>query len=125
MSKASMHSFELGQARSSAPMMDKCAIVPILACAYPSIAGPLLYFIFPPAGGLQGILESRPENRIFWPALATVSVVLAVRNWSRLGKLTLPPNIICLLAYLAFAGASILWAFRPELSFTRFVQEVM
>ena len=36
------------------------------------------------------------------------------------GRLTLPPHIICLLAYLAFAGASVLWAFRPELSFIRF-----
>src|SRR5262249_9433098 len=35
------------------------------------------------------------------------------------------PHIICLLAYLAFAGASVLWAFRPELSFIRFVQQVM
>ena len=44
---------------------------------------------------------------------------------SRLAKLTWPPNIICLLAYLAFAGASVLWAFRPEISFTRFAQQVM
>jgi O-antigen ligase len=33
--------------------------------------------------------------------------------------------MICLLAYLAFAGASVLWAFKPELSFIRFVQELM
>ena len=70
-------------------------------------------------------MEPRPENRIFWPAMAAISVVLAVRNRSRLGRLTLPPHIICLLAYLAFAGASVLWAFRPELSFIRFVQQVM
>src|SRR5258707_13253147 len=69
------------------------------------------------------MMETRPENRIFWPAMAAISVVLAVRNRSRLG--TWPPHIICLLAYLAFAGASTSWAFRPELSFTRFAQEVM
>src|SRR5205085_10860936 len=57
--------------------------------------------------------------------MAAISVVLAVRNLSRLGSLTWPPHIICLLAYLAFAGASVLWAFRPELSFIRFVQQVM
>jgi exopolysaccharide production protein ExoQ len=33
--------------------------------------------------------------------------------------------MICLLAYVAFAGASVLWAFKPQLSFIRFVQEVM
>jgi exopolysaccharide production protein ExoQ len=67
-------------------------------------------------------MESRPENRIFWPAMAALSVVLAVRNRSRL---TFPPHIICLLVYLAFAGASVLWAFKPELSFIRFVQQLM
>src|SRR5207249_2004638 len=44
---------------------------------------------------------------------------------SSLARLTWPPHIICLLAYLAFAGISVLWAFRPESSFIRFVQQVM
>ncbi len=57
--------------------------------------------------------------------MAAITVIVAVRNRSRLGRLAWPPNIICLLAYLAFAGASVLWAFRPELSFVRFAQEVM
>jgi O-antigen ligase len=69
-----------------------------------------------------GLVQNRPENRIFWPALAAISLVLAGRNRSRL---SLPPNIVCLLAYLAFAGASVLWAFRPELSFIRLTQQVM
>ena len=68
------------------------------------------------------MLQSRPENRIFWPAVAAISLVLAVQNGSRL---TLPPHIICLLAYLAFAGASVLWAFKPELSLIRFLQQMM
>jgi hypothetical protein len=57
--------------------------------------------------------------------MAAISVVLAAQNRSRLGRLTLPPHIICLVAYLAFAGASALWAFSPELSFIRFAQQVM
>jgi hypothetical protein len=32
---------------------------------------------------------------------------------------------ICLLAYVAFAETSAVWAFRPELSFIRFAQQVM
>jgi O-antigen ligase len=70
-------------------------------------------------------MESRTEQRIFWPAMAAISVVLVVLNYSRLRRLTWPPHIICLFAYVVFAGASVLWAFRPELSFIRFVQEVM
>ena len=48
-----------------------------------------------------------------------------MRNRSRIGKLILPPHITCLLAFLAFAGASALWAFKPDLSFIRFTQEAM
>jgi exopolysaccharide production protein ExoQ len=118
-----MHSFESDRARSSTPMMDTCAIVPILACAYAAIVGPLLSF----SSGPVDIQRAEPglPQRIFWPAMATVSVVLAVRHYSRLGRLTLPPHIIFLFAYVAFAGASVLWAFRPEISFVRFLQQVM
>jgi exopolysaccharide production protein ExoQ len=125
MSKASIHSFKLGRARSSTPMVDKCAMIPILACAYAAIVGPLIVFVSSIAG--QQIQNAEPglPNRIFWPAMAAVSVVLAVRNYSRFGKLSFPPHIICLLAYVAFAGSSVLWAFRPEISFTRFAQQVM
>jgi O-antigen ligase len=57
--------------------------------------------------------------------MAAISVLLAVRNRSRLGRLVSPPPIIALLAYLAFAGASVVWAFKPESSFIRFVQQAM
>src|ERR1700730_2335009 len=86
------------------------------------IVSPLLIFVSGGPTSLQSMMESRPENRIFWLAVAAISVVLAVANRSRL---TLPPHIMCLLAYLAFTGASVLWAFRPELSFTRFMLQVM
>jgi len=68
------------------------------------------------------MMAPRLENKIFWPAMASISVIWAVRNWSRL---TLPPHIVCLFAYLAFAGASIAWSFNPEVSFIRFVQQAM
>ena len=100
-------------------MIDKYAIVPIIACVFALIVYPLLIFYNPndPNG-----LEGRPETRLFWPAMATISVLLTVQNRSRL---TLPPHIICLFAYLAFAGASVLWAFSPERSFIRYLQQVM
>jgi O-antigen ligase len=111
-------------------MIDKFLIVPLLACAYVEIVAPLLIFVtaepdrpgLSGASKLQSLITPRPENKIVWPALAAIAVFLAVRNRSRL---TLPPHIICLFAYLAFAGASVLWAFKPELSFSRFVVQVM
>ena len=128
-----MHSFESGRGRFSTPKIDTCAIVPILACAYAAIIGPVLDFVSVPLDSFDAYMQmSRVQNaepglpnRIFWPAIAVVSVVLAVRHYSRLGRLTLPPHIICLFAYAAFAGASVLWAFRPEISFIRFLQQVM
>src|SRR5262249_5660570 len=122
MSKAPMHSFEPARARSSTSMIDICAIVSISGCVYTLIVAPLMSITFSSEQTLLGLAESRPENRIFWPMLAAISLILAVRNRFRL---SLPSNIICLLAYLAFAGASVLWAFRPELSFIRFTQQVM
>ena len=130
MSQASKHFYKLDRSRFSTPMIDKFAIVPISACVYAEIVAPLLMFVTTaPSTGLslasklESIMAPRLENKIFWPALAAISVVLAVRNRSRLG--TWPPHIICLLAYLAFAGASVLWAFRPEISFNRFTLQVM
>jgi len=124
MSEASTHSFKSGRPTSSTSAFDTCAMIPVLAFAYSAIIQPLIYFNFPPAPGLQGLLESRTEDRIFWPVLAAISVVLAARHWSRIRR-PLPPNIIGLLAYLAFAGASVAWAIKPELSFVRFVKEIM
>jgi exopolysaccharide production protein ExoQ len=107
-------------------MIDKCTIVPISACVFALIVSPLLiFFTSSPIKTLQSVMElmqPRPENRIVWPALAAISVGLAVQNRSRF---TLPPHIICLLVYLAFAGASVVWAFSLELSFVRFIQQVM
>jgi exopolysaccharide production protein ExoQ len=114
-----------GRPRTSAAGFDACALVTVLAFAYSAITQPLIYFFFPPTPGYQGLLESRIENRFFWPAAAAIAVALAARSLSRGGRLNLPPNIIGLLLYLGFAGASVAWAFNPELSFIRFTQEVM
>ena len=121
MIKASTRSVELGRARTSTRIFDIYSIIPILACVYATIVSPLMIVGCSPTD-TACLLEPRPENKIFWPLLAAISVILALRNCSRL---TFPPHIICLFAYLAFAGASVLWAFKPELSFIRFAQQVM
>jgi exopolysaccharide production protein ExoQ len=113
-----MHSLGLSRPAPSTPIIDKCTIVPISACVFALIVSPLFIFAFPSADVMQGDIPPR----IFWPAVAAISVLLAARNRSRI---TLPPHIICLLVYLAFAGASVLWAFKPELSFIRFLQQMM
>jgi exopolysaccharide production protein ExoQ len=109
-------------------MIDKCVIISISACVYTAIVSPMLMYAtmdltgLSAAAKLQAIMTPRLENKIVWPALAAITVILAVRNRSRL---TLPPHIVCLLAYLALAGASVLWALKPEFSFSRYVLQVM
>src|SRR6516164_3089930 len=127
MSKAAMHSVQFGQARrSSAPMIDKCAMIPISVCVYAAIVGPLIDFMSHRDDPVQDlVVVGQLHTRILWPAMAASSVALAALHRSRLSRLTWPPHIICLFAYLVLAGASVLWAFRPELSAIRFAQQVM
>ncbi len=126
MQRPPMHSVERSRAESNGAIFDKFSIVSIAAAAYPIIVAPLLIFVTTGApNSLQTMMEPRPENRIFWPALAMISIVLAVRYRSRLFTHAVPPNIICLLVYLGFAGVSVLWAFKPDFSFVRFAQQVM
>jgi exopolysaccharide production protein ExoQ len=106
-------------------MIDKCTIVPLLACVFALIVSPLLAYFTPLDRQAVYNGAARLEPRIFWPVMAAISVILAAQNRSRLAKLTWPPHIICLLAYLSFAGASVLWAFSPENSFVRFIQQAM
>lgn len=105
--------------RASRGMIDRFAIVPVLACIFATIISPLEYAIFniDPYG-------TRLDTRIFWPVMAAVSIILTRNNRSRLPR-PLPPHIICLFIYLAFAGASVSWAFNPSNSFIRFAQEAM
>lgn len=102
---------------ATAPTFDKYLIIPILVCAYSLIIGPMLLFEFPASSG------NRVENKIFWPLIAAIALgCFALGNRSRL---TWPRHIVWLGAYLALAGASTLWAFKPEISFNRFAAQMM
>jgi exopolysaccharide production protein ExoQ len=123
-----MYSSDLGRARPSTSMIDKYLIIPISACVYTIMVAPLLAFITTTGSGrlsatssLQVLMTPRPENKIFWPAAAAISLLFAAQNRSRL---TFPPHIICLISYLVFTGVSVLWAFKPEFALTRFVLQV-
>jgi len=134
MPKAPARSVELGRVASSASQgFGKFVIIiPILAIAYAEIILPLMMYADAGApagaGGLWTPAQEKILNapnmahRIFWPPLAAISIILAIRNRSRL---TLPPHIIFLFAYLAFAGISVSWAYKPEYSSVRFVQQAM
>jgi len=105
--------------RVAAPVFDKCLIAPIFVCAYSLVIDPMWNFLFP----TKDIMTSRVENKIFWPLVTAIALgCLAFRNRSRL---TWPPHIVWFAAYLALAGASILWAFKPDISFSRFTAELM
>jgi exopolysaccharide production protein ExoQ len=104
---------------AAAPIFDKCLIVPVLVCAYCLIVAPMLMFLFPGAD----VTADRVENKIFWPPVTAIALgCWASRNRS---PVTWPPHIIWLAAYLALAGASTLWAFKPEISFSRFAVQMM
>src|ERR1700731_1877151 len=110
MSQASIRSLKFGQAISAAPRFDKRIIVPILVVAYCLIISPFLIFLDssgPAAGALTaGALtnaltkmpETRYENTIFWPAVTAISIILMLRNGSRLARPA--PHIIWFAVYL-------------------------
>jgi exopolysaccharide production protein ExoQ len=105
--------------REAGPILDKYLIVVNLVFAYCLIISPMLMFVFPG----DSITADRVENKIFWPPVAAIALgCFALRNRSRL---TWPPHIVWFAAYLALAGASILWAFKPEVSFSRFATQIM
>jgi len=122
--KVSARSFELNEMRRSSSMIDKYAIITILACAFVTIIDPLYIWW---AGGSGDIRDAQPglTNRLFWPTVTALVLALALGNHSRLSKLKIAPHIVCLLLYAGFAGLSVLWAFKPATSFTRFTQEAM
>src|SRR5579859_1942370 len=106
-------------------IIDRFTIMPLLACGFALMVAPLSGYFLP--GNSQGIANADPSlaPRLFWPIMAASSVLLVVEHRRRFAKLVWPPHIICLLAYLAFAGASVLWAFSPQSSFVRFTQQVL
>jgi exopolysaccharide production protein ExoQ len=106
---------------SPASILDKYATVPITACVFALIVSPLSFYFYP----THSITDTDYEARIFWPVMAAISIIFAAQNGSRFRRLVSPPHILCLFACVAIAGASVLWAFKPESSFVRFVQQVM
>jgi exopolysaccharide production protein ExoQ len=111
---------------SEAPRFDKCLIIPILACVYAAIGSHLM--LLPCSNGdwnhadYECVVAERLDNRLFWPTLTLFAVAFIIQ---RRARLALPVHVVWLLAFLGFAGASVLWAFAPATSFIRYLQQVM
>jgi len=119
MPKAPVHAFQARETGSSTTVVDKGLLLPLAACVYALIVSPLLLLSCTDTACL---FAPKLEHRIFWPTAAAIAVILALRHRSRL---TFPPHIICLFGYLALAASSVVWAFNPEVAFTRFSQQAM
>lgn len=99
-------------------------MLPLAACAFALIVEPLiLYYVTEGGRALKAGLDARPETRIFWPAMAAMTIIMLARHRSRLTKI--PTNLVWFFAYLALAGTSVIWAYKPEASFVRFLQQFM
>lgn len=130
MPKAATLPSKLHRPKSSSSLFEGPIILPILFCAYVVMVRPLLDRIYtgPLEGGHWTAAQDKifntvyPEQKIIVASMAAVSVILILQQWSRL---IFPPHIKCLFAFLAFAGASVLWAFKPEFASVRFIQQVM
>lgn len=105
-----------GEAKLGAVML-----IPLAGVVYALIGYPLLLSgcSLIDAACLQA---PRPENRIVWPLLSLISAALIVQHWNRF---FVPYHMSWLIAFVGFAGLSVVWAFRPEISFVRYTQQVM
>jgi exopolysaccharide production protein ExoQ len=123
MSNASAHSAGSSRTGPSSSLIDQWSILPILAFVYVAMAGPLITFLS--SGRTEASTESNLVNEVIWVVMAACAIGLAMSKQSRLSGLTWPPHFLWLFICLAFAGASILWAFKPLTTFIRFMQQVM
>jgi len=126
MSNPSAVRYESGWPRRAGPAIDVCAMLALSVCVFALIADPLLTFVeYADQRTVSSTMDPSWDTRVFWPTVAALSMLLGVQNRARLSKLAWSPPIICLFIYLAFAGASVVWAFSPGSSFVRYIQQVM
>lgn len=92
------------------PGVTLLTVMPVFAIAYLFLILPLI-----PTEG-----NERVENILFWPVAAGLTLILAFKNHAKIDYgffRSLP--IASVIAYFAFAAASVTWAFSPELAFSR------
>ena len=101
---------------------DGAKLLLFLAFVFVVVVSPLfLYF----TNDVKGTGITQTVNRIFWPGLTAIAMVIALQNISRLRQMHWAPHLVFLVAYLCLAGASVLWAINPEVTLKRFVRQVL
>lgn len=91
-------------------------IMPVFATAY-------LFLILPL---IPTVENERTENILFWPVLAGLTLTLVFINSEKIDyKFFRSLPIASLIAYFAFAAASVTWAYSPEFAFKRLVGQVL
>jgi len=68
-------------------------------------------------------MTPRVENQVFWPVITAVA--LSCFAFGNLSHFALPPHLKYFSAYLVLAGASVLWAFKPDFAVSRFLTQMM
>jgi exopolysaccharide production protein ExoQ len=92
------------------------AIMPVFVLFYM-----LLVLPFIPNDG-----QERVENILFWPILALLTLTVIFRYRAQIDfRFFWSVPIMCLIAYLAFAAASVTWAYSPQLAFSRLVVQML
>ena len=98
------------------PGQSVLALVPVVVFFYVLVVLPFM--------GGDG--KPRIENMLFWPALAGIVLALAAYNYSLLDKGFIFSLVVTsLVAYMAFAAASITWAYDANSAFTRYMVQLL
>lgn len=105
-------------------------LIPFIAFGYVLIVAAWSGNVFgnpePIVKQLQQVTAPNILNRLFWPVLLAITLLLAFQYRSRLkwtGIRSAP--VISLAAYLIFAGLSVTWAYNPEQSLLRYMQTLI
>ena len=106
------------------------ALIPFLALGHVLIFTNLLGSSVIDADPSQGNVSLDPApnlgNRLFWPGLFALTLILVIRHRSRLRwDFFRSPAMAGLIAYLLLAGASVAWAFSPQHTISRYVLQIM
>jgi len=105
------------------------AAIPFVLFSWYLVFRPLFGYLETPDPGMKqavGTTSADWENRAVLIVLLAATLLLALLNRSRLDMRRLwSAPVVSLAAYLVLAGASITWAYSPEISFNRFCQELM
>ena len=87
MAKTAVHPLEQNRVQSSL-VLDKF-LLPLAACAFALIVSPLLIVLSaegPDTKTLAGAMAVRYENKVFWPALLALTVIVVFRHRERLSR---------------------------------------